>query len=284
MKFGCLAVQSKRVKEPIPIVTSAGSFSINQGKVNHPATGPVEKNQEAADYTAGMQVVILAGGLATRLRGLTRNRPKSMVEVLGKPFLEYQLDFLKKGGITNIVLCLGRLGQQIAEHFGDGSRYGVTINYCFEDTPLGTAGALKQAEHLLDNVFFTMYGDSYLFLDFDLTMSYFNSQNKLALMTVYKNYNRYDKSNTVIEGNLVKKFSKTERTDNMVYIEYGLNIFRKEVLKLIPENQFYSLDNLFPRLIEKGELFAFEVTERFYEIGSLQGLNEFEEFIGRRLR
>ena len=109
-------------------------------------------------------------------------------------------------------------------------------------------------------------------------MSHFNSQDKLALMTVYENHDRYDKSNTVVEGNLVKKFSKTERTENMVYIEYGLNIFRKEVLELVPGNQFYSLDDLFPKLIEMKEILAFEVTERFYEIGSLQGLREFEEF------
>jgi len=226
-----------------------------------------------------MQIAILAGGLATRLGGLTRSHPKSMVEVQGRPFLEYQLDLVRRGGVRDVVLCLGRFGEQIGRHFGNGSRYGAKIKYSIEDKPLGTAGALKKAEHLLDDIFFTMYGDSYLFLDFSLIMSYFESQNKLALMTVYKNYDRYDRSNTVVEGNLVRKFSKQERTEGMVYIEYGANIFRKEALRMIPESQFYSLEELFPRLIEMEELLAFEVKERFYEIGSPQGIREFEEYM-----
>lgn len=228
-----------------------------------------------------MQVAILAGGLATRLGDLTRNQPKSMLNIRGKTFLEYQLELLRKGGIKNVVLCLGYLGDQIEMYFGSGRKHGVNIKYSFEDRLLGTAGALKKAEQLLDDVFFTMYGDSYLFLDFSLAMRYFKPQNKLALMTVYKNYDRYDRSNTVVAGNLVKKFSKKEKPEDMVYIEYGANIFRKEVLEMIPENQFYSLDDLFPILIDKEELIAFEVKERFYEIGSPQGLKEFENFIRR---
>ena len=98
-------------------------------------------------------------------------------------------------------------------------------------------------------------------------------------MTVYKNYDKYDRSNTVVDENLVKKFSKTERSQDMVYIEYGANAFKKEALKMIPENQLYSLDALFPRLIERKELLAFEVKERFYEIGSPQGLKDFEKYI-----
>ena len=226
-----------------------------------------------------MQAAILAGGLATRLGNLTKGQSKSMVRILGKPFLEYQLELLRKGGIKDIILCIGHMGEQIERHFRNGREYGVNIKYSLEDKLLGTAGALKKAEPLLNNTFFTMYGDSYLFLDFPAAMRYFNSQSKLALMTVYKNYDRYDRSNTVVEGNLVKKFSKKERTEDMVYIEYGANIFKKEALKMIPENQFYSLDDLFPRLIEMEELLAFGVRERFYEVGSPQGLREFEEYM-----
>jgi len=226
-----------------------------------------------------MQIAILAGGLATRLGDLTRNQPKSMLKIRGETFLEHQLELLRRGGIKNIVLCIGHMGEQIERHFGNGRKYGVSIKYSLEDKLLGTAGALKKAEVLLNDTFFTMYGDSYLFLDFSVAMRYFKSQNKLALMTVYKNCDRYDRSNTVVEGNLVKKFSKKERTEDMVYIEYGANIFKKEALKMVPENQYYSLDDLFPRLIEMKELLALEVKERFYEVGSPQGLREFEEYM-----
>jgi NDP-sugar pyrophosphorylase family protein len=237
----------------------------------------------APDSTSGMQVAILAGGLATRLGNLTAHQPKSMLEISGKPFLEHQLDFLKKGGVTNIVLCVGHLGDQIVRHFGDGRNYGLTISYSTEDSPLGTAGALKRAQHLLDDRFFAMYGDSYLLLDFHQVMAFFNSCNKLALMTVHKNYDRYDKSNAVVEGNLVKAYSKTEKTKDMVYIDYGLNILSRECLALIPENQPYFLEDLFVRLIKEKELLAYEIKERFYEIGSLEGLKEFEIFAKNRL-
>ncbi|MCJ7743272.1 MAG: hypothetical protein MUO99_01760, partial [Dehalococcoidales bacterium] len=139
--------------------------------------------------------------------------------------------------------------------------------------------ALKKAEALLDDTFFTMYGDSYLFLDFSHIMSYFESQNKLALMAVYKNYDQYDRSNTVVEGNLVRKYSKKEKTRDMVYIDYGANIFRKKALEMIPEDQYCPLEELFPRLIVKEELLAFEVKERFYEIGSPQGIKDFAGYI-----
>ena len=226
-----------------------------------------------------MQVAILAGGLASRLGDLAKNQPKSMLKVLGRPFLEYQLELLRKGGIRSAVLCIGHMGGQIERHFGNGSKYGVNIEYSFEDKLLGTAGALKKAEGLLHDVFFTMYGDSYLFLDFSLAMSCFKSYNKLALMTVYKNYDQHDRSNTIVEGDLVKRYSKREKSEDMNYIDYGAHIFRKKALDMVPENQLYSLEDLFTCLIERQELLAFEVKERFYEIGSPQGLKEFKEYI-----
>lgn len=228
-----------------------------------------------------MQVAILAGGLATRLGDLTRGQPKSMVRVEGRPFLEYQMELLRKAGVKDIVLCIGHLGEQIEDYFGDGARFGVSIRYSYEHKLLGTAGALKRAGALLQDVFFTLYGDSYLFLDFARTLAYFQSQNKLALMSVYKNYDCYDRSNAAVEAGVVRRFSKREKTEDMVYIEYGANAFRKKVLDLVPAEEPYSLEDLFPRLIEKGELLAFEVKERFYEIGSPQGLQEFIQFVRR---
>jgi NDP-sugar pyrophosphorylase family protein len=226
-----------------------------------------------------MQAAILAGGLAVRLGNLTKNQPKSLVPINGKAFLEYQLEFLARSGVRDIVLCLGHLGQTIPQHFGNGGNYGVNIQYSIEEKPLGTAGALKKAEALLDDTFFTLYGDSYLSLDFHQVLSMLRSENKLGVMTVFKNYDRYDRSNTAIKGNLVRRYSKNGQTEDTVYIDYGANAFKKEVLKMIPEDRFYSLENLFIHLIETEELLAFEVKERFYEIGSLRGLKEFEQYI-----
>lgn len=228
-----------------------------------------------------MQVAILAGGLATRLGGLTRNVPKSLLMIRDKPFLQYQLERLRGRGISDVVLCTGHLGHQIQDYFGDGSRFGVNLVYSQEEKPIGTAGALKLAIDKLQGTFFTIYGDSYLSLDFTAILNYFNSQSRLALMTVYENADLYDRSNTVVKGPLVEKYSKNEKTPGMVYIDYGANLFRKRVLELVPEGQSYSLEDLFVQLIERKELLAYEVKERFYEIGSLQGLAEFREYTER---
>jgi NDP-sugar pyrophosphorylase family protein len=227
-----------------------------------------------------MQVAILAGGLATRLGDLTRNRPKSLIEVAGKPFLAYQLDFLRKAGVTEVVLCIGHLGEQISRHFGDGAEFGVNVTYSIEKELLGTAGALKNAGSLLSDPFFTLYGDSYVFLDFHKTLAYFQSQGKLALMTVYRNYDRHDRSNTAVDGYLVTKYSKREKSEDMVYIDYGVCLLRKDTLKIVPESTVYPLEDLFLHLIKMRELLAYEVKERFYQVGSPRGLREFREYVG----
>ncbi len=229
-----------------------------------------------------MQVAILAGGLATRLGAVAREHPKSMLQILGRPFLEYQLEFLKQGGIRDIVLCTGHLGEQIEGYFGDGSRFGVSIRYSREDRRLGTAGALKNAGDLLDDIFFTLYGDSYLFVDFGDAMSLFESRDRLALMSVYKNHGRYKKSNTAVGGELVTRYSNHEKTADIVYIDYGANIFRKQALEMVPEG-YYSMEELFPRLIERREVLAYEVRKRFYEVGSPRLLREFRKFAGEVL-
>lgn len=232
-----------------------------------------------------MQVAVLAGGLATRLGPLTEATPKSLLNIRGKPFLQYQLEFLKRGGVEDVVLCIGHLGENIEKYFGDGSEFGINIKYSYDgDKLLGTAGALKNAEKLLENEFVVMYGDSYLFLDFPAVASYFRKFDKLGLMVVYKNTDRYDKSNVVIDGNLVKEYNKNVRTEDMVYIDYGASILRKEALKLIPQNQPYSLEELFCQLIDRKQLLAYEVGRRFYQIGSLKGLHEFERYISGKAR
>jgi NDP-sugar pyrophosphorylase family protein len=204
------------------------------------------------------------------------------VEINGKPFLEYQIGFIKKGEIRDIVLCVGYLGEKIEAYFGNGSRFGVDIKYSYErEKLLGTAGALKNAGNLLEDKFFVMNGDSYLFLDFGTIMSYFEEKKKPGLMVVYKNYDRYDRSNAVVEGNLVKQYSKQKRTEGMVYIDYGASILQKSALALVPPNQVYSLEELYQQLILRKELLAYEVNQRFYEIGSLGGLAEFREVVAR---
>ena len=227
-----------------------------------------------------MQIAILAGGLATRLQPLTEKIPKSMIMIEGKPFLQYQLEFLKNEGITDIVICVGYLSKQIETYFGDGKRFGVNIKYSKEEERLlGTAGTLKNAEGLLEGDFFLMYGDSYLFLNLEEVWEHFQKYNKSALMVVYKNYDKIDKSNAVVENGMIKKYDKKHKTKDMVYIDYGVSILKKEVLDMIQKDQVFSLEELFPELINKNEMLAFETQARFYEIGSYSGLEEFKKFV-----
>lgn len=227
-----------------------------------------------------MQIVVLCGGLATRLRPLTEKIPKSMVKIEGKPFLEYQLELLKKNGIFDMIFCIGYKSGQIEKYFGDGSQFGVKIKYSREkEKLLGTGGALKKAENLLDKVFLVMYGDSYLPFNFKKSIDYFDKFNKLGLMVVYRNQNRYEKSNVLVKDNLVKQYNKENPTKEMEYVDYGVSIFRKKALKLLPENTSCDLSQIHLSLIEKDQLLAFESKIRFYEAGSFKGLEEFKRYI-----
>jgi len=227
-----------------------------------------------------MQIVILCGGLATRLRSLTEKIPKSMIDINGKPFLEYQLELLKKNGIFDMIFCIGHKGEQIENYFRDGSRFGVKIRYSREkDKLLGTGGALKKAENLLDKVFLVIYGDSYLPFNFKAAIDYFNEFEKLGLMVVYKNQSQYEKSNVLIKDNLVKQYNKENPIKEMEYIDYGVSIFRKKVLELLPENTRCDLSQTYLSLIKKNQLLAFESKIRFYEVGSFEGIEEFKRYI-----
>lgn len=224
-------------------------------------------------------MVIFCGGLATRLGDLTKDTPKSMIKIEGKPFLEYQIEMLKKQSIKDIVLCVGYLSEKIIEYFGDGEKFSVNIRYSHDgEEPLGPIGALKKAESLLDNVFFTMYGDSYVSVDFKKIFSSFSKYNKKALIVVYKNSDKYDTSNIVVKNGRVVRYNQ-EKTTDMIYIDYGIQIFRKKALEIIPKNTFYSTKDLFSKLTKEDKLLAFEAKRRFYHIGNLNALEEFKKYI-----
>jgi NDP-sugar pyrophosphorylase family protein len=222
----------------------------------------------------------LAGGKATRLYPLTKTIPKSMVEICSKPFFYYQIKLLLNDNIKNIVMCVGTFHQQIINFFGDGREFGTYIQYSIEDPEklLGTAGALKNAEKYLEDVFFVMYGDSYLPINFMKVYNEFQNHNKLGLMTIYKNNNKFDKSNISKLNDLIITYDKTGMGENLEYIDYGLLILRKETLQMIPPNEFVDLGFLIKKLIDMKELIAYEVHDRFYEIGSVSGIADFEAY------
>jgi len=221
-----------------------------------------------------LPVAILAGGLATRLRPVTQSIPKSMVEVAGEPFVAHQLRQLRREGVERVVFCIGHLGEQIKDFVGSGERFGLSVAYSFDgDELLGTGGALKRALRELGPAFFVLYGDSYLDVRYALVEQAFLRSSRPALMTVYRNEGKWDASNVhFVDGRLVR-YSKVDRSPEMIHVDYGLGILKAEVFDDWTAGKF-DLAEIYMALADRGELAGYEVSQRFYEIGSPSGLEE----------
>lgn len=213
-----------------------------------------------------------------RLRPLTESIPKAMLPVAGKPFLEHQISLLRDNGITDIVLCVGYLAHMITDYFEDGSKFGVRLVYSHEgQLLLGTGGAVRKAAPLLEEDFAVTYGDSYLMIDYADLFRTFRQSVLPAAMVVYRNEDRWDRSNVVVEGSKVAFYSKGERPPNTVYIDAGVSVFRKDTLGSLPPENPVGLDCLMHDLTNRGLLGAYESRQRFYEIGSFSGLQELQQ-------
>jgi NDP-sugar pyrophosphorylase family protein len=227
-----------------------------------------------------MQTVIMAGGMGTRLGRLTARLPKSLVNIHGRPFLEYQIDLLRKNGIRKVLLCIGHLGEQIRKRFGTGRDFGVTIRYSEEgEDLLGTGGALKKAEPLLEERFLLLWGDSYLKLDYRKIWNAFLKAHRLGLMVVYKNSNERVPSNVVVRDGRIALYDKWKTHPDMLYIDNGLSVWSKDILGMIPFGKPFEIERLFRRLSERGEVAAYETEQRFYEVGSILGLGELKRIL-----
>ena len=231
--------------------------------------------------------MLLAGGLATRMRPLTDALPKALIEVGERPFVDIQLERLAREGVTDVVLSIGYRGEAIRDYVGTGERWNLACTFVDEGTELrGTAGALRLAldRGVLHESFLVLYGDSYLLADFRAVWSRFLSLNKQALMTVFKNLGQWDRSNVIFENDEIRlydKFANPKVRQGMQYIDYGLSAFRKSCIEAnVPAGVKYDLADVFKVLSQRGELSGLEVFSRFYEIGSPAGLEELRHFLG----
>ncbi len=227
-----------------------------------------------------LPIAILAGGLATRLRPLTERVPKALLDVCGKPFIERQLELLKSRGVERVVLCLGFLGEMVRDRVGDGGRWGLAIDYSFDgDKLLGTGGSLRRALPLLGDAFMVMYGDSYLDCDYAAVEQAFLASGRIGLMTVLENDNRWDRSNILYRQDRILSYDKRNPTDEMRHIDYGLGALSAKAFdRYVADDGPIDLALIYQGLLASGELAGFEVTKRFYEIGSHEGLEETRRF------
>ena len=225
-------------------------------------------------------VVILAGGLATRLRPITELIPKSMLKIAGQPFIAWQLEYLKLQKITSVILCVGYQGDQIERFVGDGSRFGLSVKYSHEDEELlGTGGAIRKALDMLPNNFYVLYGDSYLPIDFSKVQSCYQDSFKSGLMTIFENNNKWDKSNVSYSNGTIIRYDKFKPDGSMKYIDYGLGILNKNIFSFYEKSLKFDLAEVYEDLAIKNQLTGYAVSERFYEIGSLPGITETENYL-----
>jgi NDP-sugar pyrophosphorylase family protein len=232
---------------------------------------------------ADWPVAILAGGLATRLRPTTEKTPKALLRVADEPFLVHQLRILHSAGFRKIVICVGYLGEAIEATIGDGKGLGLQIDYSFDGpTLLGTGGALKRAVPRLGERFMVIYGDSYMPVDYAAIVDAFVHSEKPALMTVFENASRWDVSNVLFEAGKIQRYDKKVRTPEMRHIDYGISVLTAGIFAGFRDGEPFDLAALYSRLISEKQMAGYEVKQRFYEIGSTEGLTELDALLRKK--
>jgi NDP-sugar pyrophosphorylase family protein len=228
-----------------------------------------------------MQCVILAGGLGTRMYPLTETCPKTLLPVCGRPFAWHQLHWLAAQGVTEVVYSIGHQGDQIRRYWDSETPPVPLLRYVDEGTQLrGTGGALRLAlaQGVLDESFFVLYGDSYLPIAFGPVWNAFEIITEPALMTVLRNEGRWDRSNVIFGQGRVILYNKHAPHPQMNYIDYGLSAIRRYAIEKV-EKPVFDLSEWYRDLSVAGQLAGIEVTDRFYEIGSPEGLRDLEQYL-----
>jgi NDP-sugar pyrophosphorylase family protein len=225
-------------------------------------------------------IAVLAGGLATRMRPLTEDLPKALLAVAGEPFIAHQLRLFARQGINEVKLLVGHRWKQIKHLVGDGSRFGVNVDYIVDGPmPLGTGGAIRCALDRLGPEFFVIYGDSWLDAPYAAVVAAFRASGRPALMCVFRNDNRWDTSNVQFENGVIKCYSKKRRLAEMHHIDWGLAILKADAVADQAADAAWDLADLYEELASNGQVAGYEVTRRFYEIGSFAGLAETDRLL-----
>lgn len=235
-----------------------------------------------------MPAVILAGGTGTRLRSVVSDRPKPMASVGSRPFLELQVECLKRQGVRHFVFCVGYLYENIRAHFGDGRDWGVRIDYSIEEKLLGTAGALKQAEKYLRGPFLALNGDSYLNMDLGELLRFHEQKRAMdrgtigtIVLTSVPDAREFGSVGMDAVQRVVSFVEKSEMASAPALISAGIYMFETELLGRFPAGKKVSLEReVFPSLLESGfRLFGYPAKGFFVDIGTPQGYRRLQEHI-----
>jgi D-glycero-D-manno-heptose 1,7-bisphosphate phosphatase len=239
--------------------------------------------QPLNDISRPTQAVILAGGRGERMRPLTDLRPKPMIQVGGKPFLEHQLIMLREQGFKRVLLLLGYLPEIVQDYFGDGSRWGLEIEYSVTAVEDNTGRRVKLAESKLDDCFLLLYCDNYWPMPMDRMWRRFVEAGTPMMVTVYSNQDNYTKSVLKVdEAGFVSVYDKKRKTPGLQGTEISYAIMRKELVTAMPDGNVSLEETIFPPLIAKHQLAAFVTHHRYYSVGDTFRLPITEQFLARR--
>lgn len=230
-----------------------------------------------------LPVVILGGGLGTRMRPRTLAVPKPMLEVAGEPFVALQLRMLARMGYHRVILSIGYLGEMIEAFVGDGTRFGLDVAYVYDgERPLGTAGAIAKALPLLGDAFLVVFGDAYLRVDHAAVERAFVTAGTDGLMTIYRADAGRERANVRYRDGRIVAYDKQAPDPAMEYVDYGLSAFRSRAFAAVLPGVPADLTEVNQRLIAHDQLAAYVVADRPYEIGSPAGLDETECFLAEQ--
>lgn len=234
------------------------------------------------DITRPTQAVILAGGLGTRLKPLTDHVPKPMILVNGKPFLEYLVVQLRENGFERILMLLGYRAEIITEYFGDGSKFGVNIEYSILTSEDETGRRLKYVENDLDKNFFLMYCDNYWNMNFNIMWNHYLSNDWSTQVTIYQNRDGLTRDNLrTDESGRVVLYDKSRTAEGLAGVDIGFLIVDREIIALLPDENVSFEATVYPALILQGNLGAFQSDERYFSIGSIERVQETADYLAR---
>lgn len=228
------------------------------------------------------QAVILAGGRGSRLRPLTDTMPKPMLPFHGKPFLEYLIEHLKERGFEKVLLLLGYLPEVIIDHFGDGSSFGLHMEYSVTDVEDDTGRRMLLAGKRMDPCFLLMYSDNYWPMQIDAMWDQFITSDTDMQVTVYSNKDSYSRDNVRIKNGLVELYDGGRVSNNLQGVEIGFAFMKKSLLDLLPDTNVNFEKVVYPMLSEKRRLSAYVTDHRYYSVGSHERMELTRSFLKRR--
>jgi histidinol-phosphate phosphatase family protein len=242
-----------------------------------------DQTQPSKTLQRPTQAVILAGGRGERMRPLTDIRPKPMIEVCGKPFIEHQILMLREQGFRRVLLLLGYLAEVVQDYFGDGSKWGMQIDYSVTAVEDLTGRRVKLAESKLDDLFLLLYCDNYWPLLMDKMWEKFVQKNVPLMLTVYANTDGYTKNVLrVDDAGYVTIYDKTRKTPGLQGTEISYAIVSKALIRQLPSGNISLEETLFPALIQNRQLAAFVTEHRYYSVGDTLRLPITEAYLARR--